>query len=103
VAQSTRLQAVGEETAELVGERPALPAPQPSTRSHDALTALLITTLKTLSQRTVIALANLGDLALMASVFVLWLMVIGQPTVPQLIGVGGYAAFALVALWARRR
>lgn len=66
---------------------------------------LLMTLLRTLSQKTVVALASLVDLALIASVFVLLLIIIGEPTTAQLVGVAGYAVFicACLALLVRRR
>lgn len=98
----TRLQEVGGEEVTLIGEEPAhQPAPRPSA-TQSALTGLLLTSLKALSQRTVVALASLVDLALIGSVFTLWLLIIANPTPPQLIGVAGYAVFVLVALWFRR-
>lgn len=50
--------------------------------------------LKVLSQRTIIALSNLFSLITCASVFWLALTVVPHdPTVLQLIGLGGYAVF----------
>ncbi len=102
----TRLQAVGEsEDAVLIGEEPAPPPREPlrvSAKAESALTNLLFTSLKALSQRTVVALASLVDLALIGSAFALWLLVIANPTPPQLIGIAGYAVFILVAIFMRR-
>ncbi len=105
---STRLQAVGEsEDAVLIGEEtPFVPPPREplrvSAKAESALTDLLFTSLKALSQRTVVALASLVDLALIGSAFALWLLVIANPTPPQLIGIAGYAVFILVAIFMRR-
>jgi hypothetical protein len=102
MAQTTRLQAVGEEPVPaLIGDEAA--TSQPPRRAEAALTGLLITSLRALSQRAIVALASLVDLALLGSVFVLALLIIGNPSVLQLIGVGGYACFALGALCMRRR
>ncbi len=99
----TRLQEVGGEQVTLIGEEPVpQPAPRPSA-TQSALTGLLLTSLKALSQRTVVALASLVDLALIGSAFALWLIIIANPTTPQLIGVAGYGAFVLIALFMRRR
>ena len=104
---STRLQAVGEgEEAVLIGEEPA-PQPAPAVSrapaiAQSALTGLLFTSLRALSQRTVVALASLVDLAMIGSAFALWLMVIANPTPLQLAGVAGYAVFVLCTLWMRR-
>ena len=102
---STRLQAIGEgEDATLIGqEENPLPQPPRSTVAQDALTGLLLTSLKALSQRTIVALASLVDLALIGSAFALWLLIIANPTPLQLIGVGGYAAFVLIAIYMRRK
>jgi hypothetical protein len=73
------------------------------TATQSAFASLLTVSLKALSQRALVALASLVDLALIASAFVLWLNVIREPSVLQLVGIGMYAAFILVAIWARGR
>jgi hypothetical protein len=73
------------------------------TPTQSAFASLLAVSLKALSQRALVALASLVDLALIASAFVLWLNVIQQPSVLQLVGIGMYATFILVAIWARSR
>lgn len=101
----TRLQAISEEAVPtLLGTTEEVPLPEPKRPApiQDALTGLLITSLKALSQRTIIALSSLVDLALLASVFVLWLEVIANPTTLQLSALGGYAVFVLIALFLRR-
>lgn len=100
---TTRLTAVGEEF--LPDAEPARvdPAPTPANKSESMIASLLMMTLRTLPAKTAIALAGLADLAIIASAFVLWLLVIANPTTLQLAAVGGYAAFALLALFARRR
>lgn len=100
----SRLQAVGEEDAALIGEDPP-PVPNVSRetrRAESALTGLLITSLRALSQRTIVALASLVDLALLGSVFALMLMVISSPSQLQLVAIAGYGSFVLGALWMRR-
>jgi hypothetical protein len=99
--QNTRLTAVGDEFV----QTPALEAPEPTTpdRRESMLVSLLVMTLRTLPAKLVIALAGLADLAMIASAFVLWLLVIDNPTTLQLVGVGGYATFVLIALFVRRR
>ena len=91
----TRLQPVDIENA------PEVPRETP--RGDTAFANLLAVSLRALSQRAVIALASLVDLALIASAFVLWLKVIREPTVLQLGGIGMYAAFILIAIYARKR
>jgi hypothetical protein len=91
----TRLQPVDIENAPQV--------PRETPRSEATFANLLAVSLRALSQRAVIALASLVDLALIASAFVLWLKVIREPTVLQLGGIGMYAAFILTAIYARKR
>ncbi len=99
----TRLQEVGGEEVTLIGEEPAPREPlRVSAKAESALTGLLFTSLKALSQRTVVALASLVDLALIGSAFALWLLIISNPTPLQLTGVAGYAVFVLCSLWMRR-
>ena len=93
----TRLQPVDLPPVE-VGE-----VPRETPRGEAAFANLLAMSLKALSQRALIALAALVDLALIASAFVLWLYVIREPSILQLVGVGMYAAFILLAIWARHR
>jgi hypothetical protein len=102
----TRLTAVGEEEVPtLLGATEETPPMEPRSaeRAQSALTSLLVTSLRALSQRTIVALASLVDLSLIGSAFALWLMIIGQPSTPQLIGVAGYAVFVLAAIMLRRR
>jgi hypothetical protein len=103
----SRLQAVGEEDAALIGDEPAqaqvvFSGGGGTQRAESALTGLLITSLRALSQRTIVALASLVDLALLGSVFALMLMVISSPSQLQLVAIAGYGSFVLGALWMRR-
>lgn len=99
----TRLQAIADGAVPLIGSE-AMSAVEPSSgRAESALTGLLITSLRALSQRALIALSSIVDMALMASVFAVWLLIMGSPTVFQLVGAGMYAVFALIALLLRRR
>ena len=103
---ASRLQQVREEEIPtLVGATETVPQQPPHPRAEPLLMGLLITSLKALSQRTVIAIASLVDLALIASVFVLLLLIISEPTTAQLIGAAGYAVFICIclALLVRRR
>jgi hypothetical protein len=103
MAQTNRLKPVGEDepVPDLIQAAPPRPVQQPS-QNLDRITGMLMMALRALSQRTVVALASLVDLALAGSVFVLWLLVIAQPTQLQLVGLGMYGAFILVCLWLRR-
>jgi hypothetical protein len=97
--RNTRLVPVGE--TEEISETPA-PEEKPSVVSH-ALTSMFLLTMKTLSQKTVIALASLTDLLMIASAFVLWVRILDQPTALQLGGVGMYGIFILITVFVRNR
>ena len=106
MAQTNRLRQIGadEPVPELI-QPPAPPPPRVEphqSANMQAITNMLMIALKALSQRTIVALASLVDLALAASVFVLWLIVIATPSVLQLVGLGIYAGFVLIALFMRR-
>lgn len=66
---------------------------------------ILLFLLKPLAQRTVVALANLFCLATVASVFWLCLAIVPRaPSILQLVGLGGYAAFIIaINVIARRK
>ena len=93
----TRLQPVDLPPAEVAE------VPRETPRGEAAFANLLAMSLRALSQRALIALASLVDLALIASAFVLWLNVIREPSVLQLVGVGMYAAFILMCVFIRHR
>jgi len=76
------------------------PTDSPAVGAVDVLLLLL----KPLSQKTIIALANLFSLAVIGSVFWLALAIVPRDPSPlQLTGLGGYAAFALAAIIVVRR
>lgn len=97
----TRLQAVDEVEQELLGEETV--APNVSRGDHEALTNLLFTTLRALSNRAITALGNLYALALAASTFWVYLTILGAPSVRQLIGAGMYSVFTIGCIFLRRR
>lgn len=94
-----------------VADEPVEQTPNPATAAVDAAaqaraqqaTAMLLTAVRALSQRVIVAAEALVDLLLIASAFTLWLLIIAQPTPAQLTGVGGYAVFVLAAVLIRRR
>ena len=90
---------------QLVNEAETPEATQPTANAvaANAAMAVIIKALQVLSQRTVIALASLFDLALCASVFFLAYQITNDPKPLQLWSVGGYAAFVLLVLFQRRR
>lgn len=103
----TRLQAIEVDDAALIGEEPPAPSPAPSapreTQAQSALTGLLITSLKALSNRALVALGNLYALALAASTFWVYLTILGDPSPAQLVGAGMYSVFTIGCLFLRRR
>jgi len=99
-----RLTAVGEaEPVELEFPAETAAAAPPPRVARDAIAAGLMLALKTLSQKSIVALASLVDAAMISSAFILWLMVVPSPSLLQLATVIAYAAFILVCLWIRRR
>lgn len=105
MAQSTKLQAVTIEEATQVNpfDVGVPPSSETATKAQTVGAIMLEHGLRALSARAVIALGALVDLALISSVFVLWLLIIGEPTTLQLVGVGGYAAFILASILCRKR
>ncbi len=79
------------------------PQPRPSqTTGQDAAFSAMMLALKTMSQKTVIALSRLESLAMVGSVF--WLfMSIPNPSNTQIIWGGIYASFILVLTFFRMR
>jgi hypothetical protein len=80
--------------------------PQPRTQQavpgNDAAFSALMLALKTLSQKTIIALSRLGGFAALMSVF--WLaMTLRSPDTNQLILLGLYSLFVLAGIWLIRR
>ena len=104
MARTTRLQAI--EGAELdpvdAGDSPT-PRVVPASGGESRLLSLLAISLRQWSARAVIAFASLVHLLMLSSAFVVYLQVIGQPTVLQLIGTGMYSVFILAAVFIMRR
>lgn len=78
------------------------PAPAESAASQAAMSFLLLS-LKTLSQKTLVALASLFTLLTAASVFAIAFVISSNPTVLQLILLGLYSAFVLILTVVRRK
>lgn len=74
----------------------ANPAPTTDPQASQASIQLLILALKTLSQRTLVALAALKYLLLAGSVFWLAFTVLQEPSVLKLVGLGIYSGFVLL-------
>jgi hypothetical protein len=83
------------------GPEPAVETSQP--RAQSVATDAVFLALKALSQRALTALSDMADMALVGSAFVLWLLIIAQPTILQLVGSGAYALFIFATLLIRRR
>lgn len=80
-----------------------VPEEQPSPPKESTIALdVWMEALRALSQKTIIALARLGGLAMVASVFALALS-IDDPNPFQLARLGIYAVFVLIALWFMRR
>lgn len=81
-------------------EEPETQIESPTTEriAHDAI----LLALKTLSQKTIVALSNLFCLLTVGSAFVLWFHV-PDPNVFQIVSLGLYAVFILAANWIVRR
>ena len=79
-------------------DEPLAPPPAPK---RDA--ALLLLGLKTLSQRTIAAIADLFTLVTVGSAFWLFFAVKDQPNTFQLVLAATYALFVLAANWIVRR
>ena len=62
----------------------------------EAATAMILLGLKTLSQKTVVALSTLFTLLTCISAFILWQDVLPNPNSAQLVGLGLYGVFILL-------
>lgn len=80
---------------------PDEPPKQPA-KADSAAVSVLMLALKTLSQRTVVALSKLFALATVGSVFWLWLTV-HDPNAYQLAAMAMYALFILTINWIVRK
>jgi hypothetical protein len=67
-----------------------------------AATGMLVLALRALSQRAIVAIDNLFMVATVGSAWYLWFMT-PDPNPMQLVGLGGYAVFVLLANWIARR
>ena len=79
------------------------PDPEPSPRGAKLASDAIFLALGALTKRAMVALASLADMAMIGSAFVLWVLIIANPTILQLVGVGAYGTFILAALMMRRR
>lgn len=88
----------------LIGQEPEpSEAPAPPSQAANALTGLLIMSLRALSQRAVLALANLFMAASAASAWWLWYVTMPRPSIAQLVGLTLYAGFVLALNYMLRR
>ncbi len=82
---------------------PQVTAPKTSPLLDEAATAMLLLSLKALSQRAIVSLGNLFTLLTCLSAFWLWQDVLPNPTSLQLVGLGLYGAFVLLLHLVRRK
>lgn len=105
--RSTRLTPVDVSEEDLIGagvEKPFVPPPlPPSDRAATALTGLLVTSLRALSLRAVVALSNLFMAASAGSAWWLWYVTLPNPSIPQLVGLTLYGLFILALNFMMRR
>lgn len=95
-SNASRLRQVGPDL-EVPAAAPAAPAAQ------DQALSLLLLALKALSQRTIVAIAQLAAVMALASVWWLFYAALPvDPSVHQLTGLGMYGAFVLAVLWIKR-
>ena len=89
----------------LVGEEEIGETPEPRTDAEAARrnTQLLLLSLRAVSQRAVTAVSHLFTAAMVGSALLLWWTVLPDPSVLQLVGLGGWALFVLAIEWIRRR
>lgn len=64
-------------------------------QAHQVATAMLMTALRALSQRFIVALANLFTLLTAASAFYLWLQALPELNMLKIIGLSIYSVFVL--------
>lgn len=82
-------------------EQPAQPAkPDPALALS---TQMLTIALSALSQKALIALASLFSITLAGTAFFLWWMILPNPSINQLVGLGMYAVFILALHYIRYR
>lgn len=95
------------EAGELIEDKPSVQPPKDvSPQDNTFALDLLLTALRALSQRALVALGNLWTLAAIASSWVLWYQILDglpAPTVNSLIGASIYSMFVLASIWLRRK
>lgn len=105
MAQSNRLRPIaeGELPPEFLADpnqgEPLRPQPQAQQGLERAATSILFTSLRALSQRTLVAVANLFVLMTAGSAFWLWFVTIPNPSVLQLVGLCLYGILILLLNW----
>lgn len=101
----SRLKQVGDD--EFMTDPATITPPEKTDTVAQALTnaglAMVITGLKTLSQRTLVALSACFTLLSVASAFWLWLTILPEPNPSKLVGLALYGVFLLGIEWIRRR
>lgn len=96
----TRLRSLGEGDTDQFPHDPNLdPIPQVPHPVDTFSTNILLTSLRALSQRAVIAVANLFVLLTAISAFWLWYATMPSPSVLQLVGLSLYGVLILALNW----
>jgi hypothetical protein len=92
---------------QLISEEDAPEPTAPAAPDQSALTKvntqMLVLALRALSQRTITAISAAFTLILVGSVWLLCARILADPTVLQLIAIGGYAAFCVIIDIVRRK
>ena len=85
-----------------IPDEPEPQAPQ-AENDHGFSSSILLLALGSLSKRAVVALHGLFTLLTASSAFVLWYLVLGEPSVLKLIGATTYSVFVLALEFVRKR
>jgi hypothetical protein len=106
-ASGSRLRPIPPEGGDEVGYEAIAENAAPQTQAQDAqrkaIGVALQIALRTLSQKTIVALATLFSLLLAGSVFWVFMAILAEPTILKLSGAGIYAIFVLILHLVRKR
>lgn len=100
---ASRLRPISEDQEIPAGATQQATGPIQARHEATVATGLLLLALKSLSQRTLVALDGLFTTGCVASAFALWYVTLPQPSPAQLVGLGGYGAFILGIHLVKRR
>jgi len=100
---TSRLQAVGEREAPTLEEMHADMVAAPPTVGPGMALGMVLLGIKTLSQRALVMIGSLANLALCASVWWLFVQMPDNPSWPKIAANAGYGIFVLTAIFLTRR